>query len=49
MSKTGDREIALSWIRKYWGGMIGQGATSFWEGYDTRWPKEDFHRSLKAG
>ena len=48
MSKTGDRRIALSWIRKYWGGMIGEGATSFWEGYDTRWPKEDFHRSLKA-
>jgi len=48
MSKTGDRGIALSWIRKYWGGMIAEGATSFWEGYDTRWPKEDFHKSLKA-
>jgi len=48
MTKTGDRQIALSWIRKYWGGMIAQDATSFWEGYDTRWPKDDFHASLKA-
>lgn len=48
MSKTGDRQIALSWIRKYWGGMLAEGATSFWEGYDTRWPKDDFHASLKA-
>lgn len=48
MSKTGDRRIALSWIRKYWGGMIAEGATSFWEGYDTRWPKEDFHRFLRS-
>jgi hypothetical protein len=48
MSKTGDRQIALSWIRKNWGAMIAQGATSFWEGYDIRWPKDDFHASLKA-
>ena len=48
MSQTGDRGIALSWIRKYWGGMIAEGATSFWEGYDTRWSKDDFHASLKA-
>ncbi|HYA23126.1 MAG TPA: alpha-L-rhamnosidase C-terminal domain-containing protein [Terriglobales bacterium] len=48
MSQLGDRQIALSWIRKYWGGMIAEGATSFWEGYDTRWPKDDFHGNLKA-
>jgi len=48
MSQLGDRQIALSWIRKYWGGMITEGATSFWEGYDTRWPKDDFHANLKA-
>jgi hypothetical protein len=48
MSKTGDRQIALSWIRKYWGGMLAQGATSFWEGYDLRWPKDDFHAALRA-
>jgi len=48
MSKTGDRQIALSWIRKNWGGMIAEGATSFWEGYDIRWPKDDFHANLKA-
>jgi len=48
MGKTGDRQIALSWIRKNWGGMITEGATSFWEGYDIRWPKDDFHANLKA-
>jgi hypothetical protein len=28
--------------------MIQEGATSFWEGYDTSWYKEDFHSSLQA-
>ena len=39
---------ALDWIRTYWGGMLAQGATSFWESYDLRWPKTDFHLSLQA-
>jgi hypothetical protein len=28
--------------------MIDQGATSFWEGYDPSWYKQDFHVSLQA-
>jgi hypothetical protein len=48
MSKVGDRQRALQWIRRNWGGMLKQGATSFWEGYDLRWPKEDFHATLKS-
>jgi len=48
MAKTGHRKDALEWIRKYWGGMIEEGATSMWEGYDPSWYKEDFHASLQA-
>jgi alpha-L-rhamnosidase len=28
--------------------MIDEGATSFWEGYDPSWYKQDFHASLQA-
>ena len=28
--------------------MIAEGATSFWESYDPRWPKQDFHAHLQA-
>ena len=48
MAKMGHRAEALDWIRQYWGGMIDQGATSFWEGYDPSWYKQDFHASLQA-
>jgi len=49
MAKMGHREEALSWIRKFWGGMIDEGATSYWEGYDPSWYKGSlFHRSLQA-
>lgn len=48
MAKMGHRAEALDWIRQYWGGMIDEGATSFWEGYDPAWPKDDFHASLQA-
>lgn len=48
MAKMGHREQALDWIRQYWGGMIDEGATSFWEGYDPDWYKADFHASLQA-
>ncbi len=42
-------EAALEWIRAYWGGMLAQGATSFWESYDLRWPKgPNFALSLQA-
>lgn len=48
MSRTGHAREALDWIRTYWGGMLAEGATSFWESYDLRWPKTDFHLSLQA-
>jgi len=48
MAEMGHREEALQQIRKYWGGMLAEGATSFWESYDLRWPKNNFHLSLQA-
>ncbi len=48
MARSGERQRALDWIRKYWGGMIQEGATSTWEGYNLDWPKDDFHAHLKA-
>jgi alpha-L-rhamnosidase len=48
MSATGHRQQALEWIRTYWGGMLAEGATSFWESYDLRWPKTNPHLSLQA-
>jgi len=48
MAKLGHRAEALNWIRQYWGGMLAEGATSFWEGYDPSWYKDDFHASLQA-
>jgi len=48
MAQTGRRKQALDWVRAYWGGMLEEGATTFWEAYDLSWPKEDFHAFLKA-
>jgi alpha-L-rhamnosidase len=48
MAEVGHREEALRWIRQYWGGMINEGATSFWEAYDPSWYHEDFHSSLQS-
>ncbi len=48
MAKLGHRRHALDWIRQYWGGMIREGATSFWEAYDPAWPKQNFHKYLQA-
>lgn len=48
MAQMGHRDRALAWIRQYWGGMLAEGATSFWEAYDLRWPKNNPHRSLEA-
>jgi hypothetical protein len=49
MAKMGERRAALNWIRQYWGGMLQEGATSFWEGYDPSWYKGGgFHQSLQA-
>jgi hypothetical protein len=48
MAETGHSREALDWIRTYWGGMLAEGATSFWESYDLRWPKTNPHLSLQA-
>ena len=48
MAEMGHREQALKWIRQYWGGMVNEGATSFWEAYDPSWYREDFHSSLQS-
>lgn len=48
MAATGHHREALDWIRTYCGGMLAEGATSFWEFYDLRWPKTNPHLSLQA-
>jgi alpha-L-rhamnosidase len=48
MARTGHDREALDWMRAYWGGMLAEGATSFWESYDLRWPKTNPHLSLQA-
>ena len=48
MAEMNHRDAALDWIREYWGGMIAEGATSFWEAYDPAWPKDDPHVDLQA-
>ena len=49
MAKMGHRRAALRWIRQYWGGMVREGATSFWEAYNPTWFKGFLYQaSLQA-
>jgi alpha-L-rhamnosidase len=48
MTQAGHRKEALDLVRSYWGGMVNEGATCFWEGYDPSWPKDHFHLYLHA-
>ena len=48
MAEAGRRKEALDWISEYWGGMLRPETTTFWEGYDPRWPKEHFHGHLQT-
>ncbi|MGO8733508.1 MAG: alpha-L-rhamnosidase C-terminal domain-containing protein [Terriglobia bacterium] len=48
MAEAGRRKEALDWIRDYWGGMLRPETTTFWEGYDSRWPTEHFHGHLQT-
>jgi alpha-L-rhamnosidase len=48
MSLAGHNAATLGLIRNYWGGMLNEGATSWWEGYDPKWEKKDFHAHLQA-
>ena len=36
-AKAGDYVGCLDLIRAYWGGMLGAGATTFWEGFEMDW------------
>lgn len=48
MTRLGHARSALDWTRTYWGGLLAEGASSFWESYDMRWPKDTPHLSLQA-
>lgn len=37
MAKAGDFDGALDVVRRYWGGMLHLGATTFWEHFDIGW------------
>lgn len=41
-------EEALQIIRRIWGQMVKEGATTFYEGYDPSWEKDHFHLHLQA-
>ena len=48
MSLAGHNADTERVLRDYWGGMLAEGATTFWEGYDPKWPKAHFHEFLQA-
>ncbi len=49
MARMGHRRAALKWLREYWGGMVQEGATSFWEAYNPTWFKGFMYQaSLQA-
>ncbi|MDR3690582.1 MAG: alpha-L-rhamnosidase C-terminal domain-containing protein [Fimbriimonas sp.] len=48
ITQSGHMDDAMKFVRTYWGGMLAEGATSWWEGYDPSWPKEHFHAHLQA-
>ena len=48
LSQGDDTEAGLRLLRGYWGGMLAEGATTFWEAYDPHWPRRDFHDNLYA-
>ncbi len=37
LGQAGDTTTALDFIRRYWGGMLDMGATTFWEDFDLAW------------
>lgn len=48
ITESGHMLDAMGFVRTYWGGMLAEGATSWWEGYDPSWPKKNFHANLQA-
>ena len=39
LAKSNDIDTGLDFISRYWGGMLDQGATTFWEDFDLAWTK----------
>ena len=48
MSMAGHTSETLGVLHTYWGGMLNEDATSWWEAYDPAWEKQDFHSHLQA-
>jgi hypothetical protein len=48
LSMARHTQDATNFIRTFWGGMLAEGATTFWEGYDPGWEKLNFHAHLQA-
>jgi alpha-L-rhamnosidase len=48
MGQTGHNADTIRVLHDYWGAMLAEGATTLWEGYDPKWPKEHFHKFLQA-
>jgi hypothetical protein len=56
--QSGHMADAMKYVCEFWGGMLADGATSWWEGYDPTWPKDhtvgnnwpdvNFHANLQA-
>ena len=46
MIECGMKEEALELIRSYWGGMVNEGADTFWEVYDPAEPELSPYKSL---
>lgn len=42
MAKAGDVPLGLDTVRRYWGGMLDMGATSFWEDFNIEWTTNAF-------
>ncbi len=40
LGRAGETDTALDFISRFWGGMLDQGATTFWEEFDLAWTKE---------
>ena len=48
LARIGGGYEALTWMKQFWGGMIDNGATSFWEAWDPAWAGDDPHAKLEA-
>lgn len=39
LARADETDVALDFIRTYWGGMLDAGATTFWEDFDLEWTR----------